>query len=687
MKALLHCGARVRPFVGRWGVFALVMLLAGCGGGSSPGSGGSGSGGSGSGGSPTVASVSISPASASVVIGATEQFSATAKDSSGNAISGVTFTWSSSSTATATINSSGLATAVAAGTSSITASASGITSSASTLTVTAPPPKLAVSTNLLPGATAGVAYSAALQASGGSAPYTWSASGTLPSGLTLDARTGAISGTPSRTGTSTFTVTVTDAESPAMTATANLSIVVSAATSGSTSLMSGQYAFATSGYDSAIAGSLTVDGKGNVTGGIEDVRAPAPGVTDSAVAIINGTYTVTSDDRGTLSYSDANGVTYTFDIALGNISNGVAASGQMIENDPNQLETTGSLALQSKADFSTSALSGGYAFESWGWDTTPAPNVTVGSFTVNAGTISNGLFDENDAGTVNSAVAFTGSIGTIDANGRGTITLANGSKIDLYIISATSAYLIGDASGLGVQSGLVEQQTGGPFSAASLSGNTIIESRSENGVPSPHATLGQLVFSSAGTFTGTIDTNDSGTVALAQSGSGTWSLTSATNGRVTLTPTGAHTAVGYLVGPNEVFTTDESSVIPSVGTVEPQSAGPFTNASLAGNYYFGTLPLLSPPASGAGVAYNIESGILSFDGKGNLNVTVDVDSSGAVVTDLTGTDTYSVASDGRATQGSGSDVIWIVSPSKAYALQISQGQPSSSNPVIFVMQQ
>jgi hypothetical protein len=50
----------------------------------------------------------------------------------------------------------------------------------------------------LPVATFEVPYSAALSATGGIPPYSWSVSrGTLPPGLTLDARSGAISGIPS----------------------------------------------------------------------------------------------------------------------------------------------------------------------------------------------------------------------------------------------------------------------------------------------------------------------------------------------------------------------------------------------------------------------------------------------------------------------------------------------------------
>lgn len=670
---------------GLWSVsLAAMLLLSACGSGSSSGSSGSGS----SGGTTTVASIAITPPSASIAAAATQQFSATAEDSSGNPISGVTFTWSSSSTGVATINGSGLASAVAAGTTNITASASGVTSPPATLTVLA---AIAVSTNALPGATVGTAYSATLQVSGGTAPYTWSvSSGSLPSGLALDASTGVISGTPTAAGTSSFTVKVTDSESPAASATANLSITVSTATTSAVSLLSGHYAYAVSGYDSALAGSLTLDGKGNVTGGIEDIRAPSTAMSGSAIAISSGTYTVGSDDRGTITYKDANGNSFTFAIAIGKISAGVASSGQMIEFDSNPLEMTGSLALQSSADFSASALSGGYAFQSWGWDTTPAPDVTVGSFTAAGGTLSSGLFDQNDAGTVISAAPFTGSIGAIDANGRGTITLSTSSgsaKFQIYIISAGSAYIINDASNPDVQSGVFASQSGAPFGSSSLAGDTIFESRSESGVPAPHTSLGQIVFSSGGNASATIDSNDSGTVALSQTFTATWSVTSASNGRVLLTPTGGHAAVGYLVAPDELFaTTEASGVMPDVATLEAQAAGPFTDAVLSGSYFYGTLPLLAPPESGAGITFEVETGVLGFDGKGNLSGTLDDNDSGTPTPDLTFTDTYSVASDGRVTQGSGSSVIWIVSPTKVYAMTIAQGQPSTDNPVIFVVQ-
>jgi len=72
-------------------------------------------------------------------------------------------------------------------------------------------------------------YSATLTASGGTLPYTWSiASGSLPTGLSLNSSTGTISGTPTATGTFNFIARVTDSGNPIQTATRALSITVAA---------------------------------------------------------------------------------------------------------------------------------------------------------------------------------------------------------------------------------------------------------------------------------------------------------------------------------------------------------------------------------------------------------------------------------------------------------------------------
>ena len=88
---------------------------------------------------PTVSSVSVTPSSASLELGGTQQFSASARSSDGGTVSGVTISWSSSKVSVVTINASGLATAVAAGTATIRATGNGISSTPVTITVTDSP--------------------------------------------------------------------------------------------------------------------------------------------------------------------------------------------------------------------------------------------------------------------------------------------------------------------------------------------------------------------------------------------------------------------------------------------------------------------------------------------------------------------------------------------------------------------
>jgi len=69
---------------------------------------------------------------------------------------------------------------------------------------------LTISTTSLPQATQGSEYSAALSASGGTPPYSWTNTGSLPPGLSLTS-TGSISGTPTSTGSYSFAIQVSDA--------------------------------------------------------------------------------------------------------------------------------------------------------------------------------------------------------------------------------------------------------------------------------------------------------------------------------------------------------------------------------------------------------------------------------------------------------------------------------------------
>lgn len=110
-----------------------------------------------------------------------------------------------------------------------------VTSAAASLTVTSLP---TIDTSSFPRGNSGKAYSTTLQGGGGTAPYSWSVtSGALPGGLTLSVATGAITGIPTTSGTSSFAIELTDSGSPARKASANFSITI-AAGSGHSVLLS-----------------------------------------------------------------------------------------------------------------------------------------------------------------------------------------------------------------------------------------------------------------------------------------------------------------------------------------------------------------------------------------------------------------------------------------------------------------
>lgn len=97
-------------------------------------------------------------------------------------------------------------------------SLSGVGTSASTVIITTPSP--------LPQAYLGLAYNQTLAAAGGNGSYTWTMeSGALPAGLALSAA-GAITGTPTATGSFNFTVRATDGVGVFGTQAYTLSVIV-----------------------------------------------------------------------------------------------------------------------------------------------------------------------------------------------------------------------------------------------------------------------------------------------------------------------------------------------------------------------------------------------------------------------------------------------------------------------------
>jgi hypothetical protein len=141
-------------------------------------------------------------------------------------------------------------------------------------------PALAITTTTLPSVTAGSAYSATLAGTGGTTPYHWAISaGQLPTGITLAASTGILSGTPTSAGTFNFTVALTDSSTVTATVTQAYTLNVSPtvltstlpnAVAGSPYSQQLTYSGGTSGVFAVASGALpaglTLSSSGAITG-------------------------------------------------------------------------------------------------------------------------------------------------------------------------------------------------------------------------------------------------------------------------------------------------------------------------------------------------------------------------------------------------------------------------------------
>lgn len=211
-----------------------------------------------------------------------------------------------------------------ASTATITATSVFDSTKTTTLTINLVPPPSVTTASLTVG-TVGTAYSATLVAANGVAPYTWSVTvGTLPAGLTLAAGTGAITGTPTAFGTSSFTVQVKDADN--FTATAALSIKINPApvVITTTSLPNG--IVNTAGYSATLAStggatpitwSWTAQAGSTLPPGL--VIAPSTGVisgTPTAAGTFNVSVTATDSSTPALTASKNFSITIIPQLAI-----------------------------------------------------------------------------------------------------------------------------------------------------------------------------------------------------------------------------------------------------------------------------------------------------------------------------------------------------------------------------------
>lgn len=540
---------------------------------------------------------------------------------------------------------------------------------------------ITITTTSLSNATVNAPYSAALAAIGGVTPYSWTMSGALPSGLSLNTA-GVISGTPISTGSATFTVHVADHETPPASSSTQLTLTVNS--SGSAGGLQGNYAFYLNGFSAAgawtLAGSFVADGSGNITSGIVDANSVA-GL--PLTTTITGAYAIAPDGLNTMTIQGHSWGPMTLAFVLDS-----TGSGRMIEFD----DTTGQgsrgsgvLRKANSSAFTVGSLTGNWAFGLAGAGASGERFVDVGAFTAAAENISNGACDTNDGG-VYETCTFTGTSSAVDSQtGRATISIDGESgtnKEVVYIVSnrelvmeqidpvqqggglSTGPFSIANG-GSSVMVGSVLAQTGS-FGNPSLSGTAVLHMQGiDQSGQLDQSVAGIFSFDGNGNFSIiAMDEDVAGTITQDQPSHNTYSV--ASNGAVSLSCQSSDCPAGFLITANEGFFVSTGADC-SFGIMEPQSSAPFSNASIAGSYAGGSLA----PLDYVNAVNEVAAGIA--DGVGTFTESSDSSGGGGLGQSSATVANYALAANGRGTmQSQGSEtpaVVYMISPTRWIVLQ------------------
>ena len=392
----------------------------------------------------------------------------------------------------------------------------------------------------------------------------------------------------------------------------------------------------------ALAGAVTVGADGTVTAGEQDyndgfgLTSPQP----AGDTITGGTLTVSTTVPGQatltlITNNTALGVAGTETLGVQFVN----ANHALIVQFDGSATSSGSLDLQT----ATSGSNGGYAFTLSGVDTSYAPVVYGGVFSISTGTAVAGVYDEDDAGTVTSDAAFTGTASVPDAFGRGTVTGTDFggylTTLNYYIVGPEVMRIIDvDTSDSGVGSAF--GQGTGTFSNLSL-GNSVF-GISANSFGNPYAAAGAITTSGNGSFTGIADDDEPFGAGVVTDSSvvGVYSIGSNGYGTMTINNLGSIVSLGIyatdptlnLNDPNNssgqagatlagALVTDLDGSLNGTGVLIPQTDN--TDADFTGNYAFGAQDYW----------LDVDSAEWEFDFVGQGSVTADVLAGTGLVSD------------------------------------------------------
>ena len=477
-----------------------ALLWVGCGGKSSS--------------STTTVAVTISPTTASIAGGATQQFTPTVTGTTNLAV-----TWSvngenGGDALIGTISTTGLYTAptrLPTTTSvTITATSQADTTKTATAVVTLTAPTVTISisptsANVLAGATQ--QFTPTVTSTDNNTAVTWSVNGFAGGNSTVGTvNSSGVYTAPLSPPKESITVTATSQSNTAFAASAPVTVQFSNAS------LSGNYVFLVSqpdnGSGSGFAfrgGTFVADGHGSITGGVTDSNSSSTGPLANVAIVSSGsTYSVGPDGRGAVTIVDANG-THTFSFAL--TSN---TRGQLIEFDS---AGVASGLIRQQDQTAISSLSGSFVFALVGDNA--GPSAAVGQLSFNAGTIS-GTEDTSTNGNVVQGTALAGSV-SLGAGGRGTATI-NTSQFIFYIVDASTLVLIDvDPSGSARLAGTAYAQSS-TFSIASLLSSAFFVNGNAVSGNKPYALAGRFDTNGSGSFSnGIFDVNNSGTIPATSS--------------------------------------------------------------------------------------------------------------------------------------------------------------------------